>query len=71
MMQAAQDDLKEAQAKLRTVEYRLYYGDYRDVDGVKLPFHLQWSIDGKPSEEVTLEKVKVNGKIDPKKFSER
>ncbi len=68
MMKQAQEDAKAAQAKLRSVEYRLYYGDYREVDGLKVPFRLQRSIDGKPAEEVTLEKVKINGKIDPKKF---
>jgi hypothetical protein len=68
MMKQFQDQAKAAEAKLRVVEYRLYYADYRDVDGVKVPFKLQRSIDGKPTEEVTLEKVKVNAKIDPKKF---
>ncbi len=66
MMKEIQDRMKEAEAKRRTVEYRLYYSDYQDVSGVKLPFKLQRSIDGKPSEEMTLEKVKVNQKIDPK-----
>ncbi len=59
---------KEAEAKLRTVEYRLYYGDYHEVDGIMVPFKLQRSMDGKPTEELTLEKVKINGKIDAKKF---
>ena len=68
MMKEIQDRMKEAEAKRRTVEYRLYYSDYQDVSGVKLPFKLQRSIDGKPTEEMTLEKVKVNPKIDPKKF---
>jgi hypothetical protein len=68
LMKQFQDQAKEAAAKLRVVEYRLYYGDYRDVDGIKVPFKLQQSIDGKPAEEVTLEKVKINAKIDPKKF---
>ena len=68
MMKQAQDQMKEAEAKARVVEYRLYYGDYRDVDGVKVPFKLQRSIDGKPTEEVTFDKVKINAKIDPKKF---
>jgi len=68
MMKDMQERMKEAQAKLRTVEYRVYYSDYQDVSGVRMPFKLQRSIDGKPSEEMTLEKVKVNQKIDPKKF---
>ena len=58
-----------AEANRRTVEYRIYYADYRDLDGIKFPFSLQRSIDGKPSEQVTFEKVKINGKIDPKMFA--
>ncbi len=59
---------KEAEANRRTVEFRLYYGDYREVDGIMVPHKLQRSIDGKPTEELTLETVKINGKVDPKKF---
>ena len=68
MLQDLEARRKEAEAKLRTVEYRLYYSDYKDVAGIKVPHTLQRSIDGKPSEEVTLEKVRVNVKIDAKKF---
>jgi hypothetical protein len=68
MMKEIQDRMKDAEAKRRTVEYRIYYSDYQDVSGVKLPFKLQRSIDGKPSEEMTIEKAKINQKIDPKKF---
>jgi hypothetical protein len=71
MMKQLEDQRRQAEANARVVEYRLYYGDYRDVDGVKVPFHLQRSIDGKPTEDVTLEKVKINAKIDPKKFETR
>ena len=31
-------------AQTTPVEYRLYYADYRDVDGVKLPFRLRRAI---------------------------
>ncbi len=68
MKQETAEQVKAAEAKLRTVEYRLYYSDYRDVDGVKVPFTLQRAIDGRPVEQVTFEKVKINGKVDPKKF---
>jgi len=68
MMKDMQERMKDAEANRRTVEYRVYYGDYQDVSGVKLPFKLQRSIDGKPTEEMTIEKIKVNQKIDPKKF---
>jgi hypothetical protein len=68
MKQQMMERAAAAEADRRTVEYRIYYADYRDIDGIKFPFRLQRSIDGKPSEQVTFEKVKINGKIDPKKF---
>lgn len=68
LMKDMQDQMKDADAKRRTVEYRVYYADYQDVGGIKLPFRIQRSIDGKPSEQVTLEKIKINPKIDPKTF---
>ncbi len=68
LMKQLEEQRKEAEAKRRTVEYRIYYGDFREVDGIQVPFKLQRSIDGKPIEEVTFDKVKINGKIDQKKF---
>jgi hypothetical protein len=38
----------------------LFLGEYKKVDGVMLPHRLTQSVDGKPVEEWTLEKVKVN-----------
>lgn len=68
LMKQLEEQRKEAEAKRRTVEFRIYYADYREADGIMVPFKLQRSMDGKPTEELTLEKVKVNGKVDPKKF---
>ena len=59
---------KEAEAKLRTVEYRIFYADYKTVGGVQLPHRVQRSIDGKPTEEMIFDTIKVNPKIDAKKF---
>lgn len=59
---------KEAEARLRTVEYRIFYGDYKSVGGVQLPHRIQRSIDGKPTEEMIFDTIKINPKIDPKKF---
>jgi hypothetical protein len=56
------------EAAKKPVEHRLYLSDYREVDGVKLPFTLIRSVDGTTTEELTLEKVKLNAKIDAKKF---
>ncbi len=69
IVKQAEEQMKDAEAKRRVVEYRLFYGDYRAVDGVQVPHRLQRSIDGKPTEEITFEKVKVNAKIDAKKFT--
>jgi hypothetical protein len=60
---------KEAEAKRRTVEFRIFYSDYQAVDGVMIPHRIQSSVDGKPTDEITFEKVKVNQKVDPKRFT--
>ncbi|MCX6551936.1 MAG: hypothetical protein NTY02_13230 [Acidobacteria bacterium] len=68
MRQDVEARRKEAEAKLRVVEFRVYYSDYQTVSGVKLPFKIQRSIDGKPTEEMVFDEFKVNPKIDAKKF---
>jgi hypothetical protein len=76
---SAAQDAKDAYAKdvaaLRQkaqatpIEYRLYYADYRDVDGVKLPFRLRRAIGADTTEETTFDRFRVNGKVDPRKFA--
>jgi hypothetical protein len=51
------------------VEYRVYYADYRDVDGVKLPFRLRRAIGPDTTEETTFDRFRLNTKIDPRKFA--
>jgi hypothetical protein len=68
MIREATERMKQADEKRRIVEHRLYYSDYRSVDGVKVPFRIQRAIDGKPAEELAFENVKVNAKIDARKF---
>jgi hypothetical protein len=55
-------------AQATPVEHRLYFADYRDVDGVKLPFRLRRAIGAETTEETTFDRFRVNAKIDPKKF---
>jgi hypothetical protein len=50
------------------VEYRLYFDDWRDEDGIKFPHSIRRAAAGTTVEEWTVSKVKVNPKIDPKKF---
>ena len=61
--------LREAEAARKTVEYRLFYAEYKMVDGVRMPTRIQRMVDGLPTEEMSLDKIKVNTKIDPAKFA--
>jgi hypothetical protein len=50
-------------------EHRLYYADYRAVNGGgKWPFRIRHAVAGTTIEETTFDRVTVNVKIDPKKF---
>ena len=69
MMADAEARLKEAEAARKVVEYRIYYSNFKAVNGVLLPHTLQRSIDGKPTEETTFEQFKINPKIDKQKFA--
>lgn len=52
-------------------ESRLYYGDYREVSGVRLPFRLRRAVGPDTVEETTVDGYKLNVKIDPRKFEVR
>jgi hypothetical protein len=68
MMKEMDERMKAAEANRKIVEYRVYYGDYRKVDGVMLPHSFQQSIAGDASSEIAVEKYKINPKIDEHKF---
>lgn len=53
------------------VEYRIYYADYRDVDGMQWPFRLRRATGADTTEETTFDRFRVNTKIDAKKFEVR
>ena len=55
-------------AQATPVEHRLYFADYRDVDGVKLPFRLRRAIGAETTEETTFDRFRINTRIDPRKF---
>lgn len=60
--------MKEAEANRKTVEFRIFYADYKSFDGLRLPTRIQRMVDGLPTEEMSLDKIKVNAKIDPALF---
>ncbi|MGH9409651.1 MAG: hypothetical protein ACRD1V_09390 [Vicinamibacterales bacterium] len=52
-------------------ENRLYFAEYRDVDGLQFPFRLRRAVGADTVEETTFDRFRVNAKIDPKKFEVR
>ena len=68
LMADMQARMAEAEKNRKMVEFRVFYGDYKTVDGVKLPHHFQQAIGNDPTFEITIDKYRVNQKIDPKKF---
>jgi hypothetical protein len=52
-------------------ENRLYFADYRDVDGMQFPFRLRRAVGPDTVEETTFDRFRVNAKIDSKRFEVR
>ena len=71
--QMTQEDIQKQMEAMRNqprkmIEHRVYYGDWKEVDGIQFPHTLQRATGGTTTEEWTIAKVKVNPKIDAKKF---
>jgi hypothetical protein len=49
-------------------EQRMYFADYRDVDGLKLPFRIRRAVGADTIEETIFDRFRINAKIDPRKF---
>lgn len=49
-------------------DYTLYFDDWREADGLRFPHSIRRAVDGTTTEEWSVGKVRVNAKIDPKKF---
>jgi hypothetical protein len=52
-------------------EQRLYFADYRDVDGIKLPFRIRRAAGANTTEETTFDRFRINQKIDSRRFEVR
>src|SRR5438132_3579510 len=55
-------------AQAKPTDYRMYYAEYRTVNGIKWPFRIRRPVAGDTIEETTFDRVSVNVKIDPRKF---
>ncbi len=56
------------EAAATPAENRLYFNDYRDVSGQQLPFRIRRAIGADTVEETTVDRYRLNSKIDPRKF---
>jgi hypothetical protein len=61
----------QGQAAGKPVENRIYYADYRDVDGLKFPFRLRRAVGANTIEETTFDRFRINARIDQRKFEVR
>lgn len=52
----------------KPIENRMYYADYREVSGIKWPFRIRRAIGSETVEETTFDRIRLNVKIDPRKF---
>jgi hypothetical protein len=57
-----------ARAQATPVEHRLYFADYREVDGFRFPFRLRRAIGAETTEETTFDRFRPNSRIDPRRF---
>jgi len=60
-----------AMKSARPTENRIYYADYRDVDGLKLPFRIRRAVGAATIEETVFDRYRINSKVDPRKFAVR
>ena len=66
--QEAEQRVKQEMAEQPLVEFSMFFDDWRTVDGITFPHVMRRGSGGETSEEWTINKVKVNPKIDAKKF---
>ena len=59
---------RQALTQAKPIDYRMYYADFRDVDGFKMPFRIRRAIAGETIEETTFDRIRINARVDPRKF---
>ena len=65
----AEKTLQQQLAAAPMVDFTMFFDDWREVDGVQFPHLMRRASGGQTTEEWTISKVKVNPKIDAKKFA--
>lgn len=49
-------------------EHRLYYSNFKTVDGLTLPHTIRHAVDGNVTDETTYAEIRINPEIDPRIF---
>jgi len=49
-------------------EQRMFFADYRSVDGLQLPFRIRRAAGAETTEETTFDRFRINAKVDPRRF---
>ena len=63
------NELKTEAAQAPMVDFSLFFEDWREVEGVNFPHTIRRASEGTTSEEWKINRVKVNPRIDAKKFT--
>ena len=65
----AEKQLAQTVQQSPVVNISMFFDDWREVDGVQFPHVMRRASDGTTTEEWTISKVRINPKIDAKKFA--
>jgi hypothetical protein len=60
-----------AMKSARPTEHRMYYADYREVEGVKFPFRIRRAIGATTTEETIFDRFRINARVDRRRFEVR
>jgi hypothetical protein len=69
LAQEAEAQVARSMSEQPMVEFSMFFDDWREVDGITFPHLMRRGSGGETNEEWTISKVKVNPKIDAKKFA--
>ena len=69
MAQDIEGQVKRELSEQPLVEFSMFFDDWRQVDGITFPHVMRRGSGGETTEEWTISKVKVNPKIDAKRFA--
>lgn len=69
LQEDAEARIKRELADQPLVEFSMFFDDWREVDGIQFPHLMRRGSAGETTEEWTINKVKVNPRIEAKKFA--